>query len=29
VDRPLGVAGVSQAELDTLLAWLLHPEAVR
>ena len=29
VDRPLGVAGVSQAELDTLLARLLHPEAVR
>ena len=26
VDRPLGVAGVSQAELDTLLARLLHPE---
>ena len=29
VDRPLGVAGVSQAELDTLLARLLHPEMTR
>ena len=27
VDRPLGVAGVSQVELDTLLARLLQPEA--
>lgn len=27
VDRPLGVAGVSPAELDTLLARLLQPEA--
>ncbi len=26
VDRPLGVAGVSQTELDTLLARLLQPE---
>ncbi len=29
VDRPLGVAGVSQAELDTLLTRLLNPEIVR
>ena len=29
VDRPLGVAGVSQTELDTLLARLLQPEATR
>jgi len=29
VDRPLGVAGVSQAELETLLARLLNPEIVR
>lgn len=29
VDRPLGVAGVSQVELDTLLARLLQPEATR
>ena len=29
VDRPLGVAGVSQAELDTLLARLLHPEVTQ
>lgn len=29
VDRPLGVAGVSQAELDTLLARLHQPEASR
>jgi len=29
VDRPLGVAGVSQAELDTLLVRLLQPEASR
>ena len=29
VDRPLGVAGVSQTELDALLARLLQPEATR
>ena len=29
VDRPLGVAGVSQAELDVLLTRLLHPEVAR
>ncbi|WP_420629757.1 PHP domain-containing protein [Candidatus Leptofilum sp.] len=29
VDRPLGVAGVSRAELNTLLARLLQPEATR
>ena len=29
VDRPLGVAGVSQEELDTLLARLLHPEVTQ
>ncbi|MCP4420815.1 MAG: PHP domain-containing protein [Chloroflexi bacterium] len=27
IDRPLGIAGVSQTELDTLLVRLLHPEA--
>lgn len=29
VDRPLGVAGISQAELDAVLARLLHSEIVR
>ena len=29
VDRPLGVAGVSQEELDTLLVRLLHPEVTQ
>ncbi|VAW34358.1 FIG00031715: Predicted metal-dependent phosphoesterases (PHP family) [hydrothermal vent metagenome] len=29
VDRPLGVAGISQAELDAVLARLLHPEVTR